>query len=230
MRAITQASLVLVASLFAYQARAGDITGRVLLKGTPPPERRIDVTSDPALADKFPKGLTTRRYQVSRDGGLQNVLVYLVGDFRGAKLEMPRTPAVLDHVDGLFQPYVMGVQIGQPLQLRCSDHTICGFTAEAKQNQDFVISPMSGVVSRAFTTSEVAVRFRDDVHPWNFAFVGVFAHPFFAVTDQAGRFTIPGVPAGRYTLEIFHPRTGKSAREVMVQNANTVADFTVIAK
>jgi hypothetical protein len=89
---------------------------------------------------------------------------------------------------------------------------------------------MSETVSRTFTAPEVAVRFKCDLHPWNFAYVGVFTHPFFAVTGEDGRFTIPNVPPGRYTLEIFHPKTGKSAKEIVVSNGRTVTEFSVRAK
>lgn len=107
---------------------AGDITGTVTLKGKPPPERRVDLQSHADLAAKHPKGLTTRHYEVGVNGGLQNVLVYLRGDFAGAKLEPFRTPTLLNYVDGLFQPYVLGVQVGQKLQLKCSTARFAAFT------------------------------------------------------------------------------------------------------
>ena len=53
--------------------------------------------------------------------------------------------------------------------------------------------------------------------PWNYAYVGVFSHPFFATTDKDGFFKIDGVPSGRYTLEMFHPRSGKTNRAVLVE-------------
>lgn len=69
-----------------------------------------------------------------------------------------------------------------------------------------------------------------DLHPWNVAYVGVFSHPYFTITDKDGTFTIPSVPPGRYTLEICHPRSGKIAKEVAVSDDKTVTDFTVTAK
>ena len=43
-----------------------------------------------------------------------------------------------------------------------------------------------------------------DVHPWMTAYVGVFDHPFFAVTGDGGRFEIQSVPPGTYTLVAWH--------------------------
>jgi hypothetical protein len=68
-------TLALLACSLALGSHASDITGRVTLKGTPQPERAVDLKSDAVLAAKHPNGLTTRHYQASRDGGLQHVLV-----------------------------------------------------------------------------------------------------------------------------------------------------------
>src|SRR5262249_41210166 len=114
-------TLTLVVCFLALRSHASDITGRVTLKGAPPPERAVDLKSYAALAAKHPNGLTTRHYQTSRDGGLQYVLVYVRGSFEAVTFGPPRTAPVLDHVDGLFQPYVMGIRVGQQLQLKCSD-------------------------------------------------------------------------------------------------------------
>jgi len=223
-------TLALVGCSLVLGSDASDITGRVTLKGMPPPERAVDLKSYAALAAKHPNGLTTRHYQASRDGGLQHVLVYVRGSFDGVTFEAPRTSPVLDHADGLFQPYVMGIRVGQQLQLKCSDGTICGFHATPKANQEFVMTPGEGTVPRTFTNPEVPVRFKCDLHPWNYAYVGVFAHPYFAVTDEQGRFTIRGVPAGKYSVEIFHPRSGTSAKPIIVTDQPADVDFEVIAR
>ena len=51
-----------------------------------------------------------------------------------------------------------------------------------------------------------------DVHPWMFAYIGVVDHPYFAVTDKDGNFTIKNVPAGKYTVEAVHQKAGPRAR------------------
>lgn len=223
-------TLVLIACSLALGSHASDITGRVTLKGKPPPERIVDLKSDAALAAKHPNGLTTRHYQVSADGGLQHVLVYVRDTFDGVTFEQPGTTAALDHAGGLFQPYVMGIRVGQPLQLKCSDGTICSFHTAPKANRAFAISPFHDTASRAFTEPEVPVRFKCDLHPWNYAYVGVFAHPFFTVTDERGQFTIRGVPLGRHTLEIFHPKGGTNAKQIVVTDKVGTVDFEMIAR
>ena len=58
------------------------------------------------------------------------------------------------------------------------------------------------------------VQLRCDAHGWMNAFLRVDRHPFHAVTDVRGRFAIPGIPPGRYTLKAWHERLGE--REVAV--------------
>jgi len=54
-----------------------DITGKVVLKGTPKPEITIDMTPDPKCGALHSTPVTTRHYLVDKDGGLANVFVYL---------------------------------------------------------------------------------------------------------------------------------------------------------
>ena len=53
-----------------------------------------------------------------------------------------------------------------------------------------------------------------DIHSHMSAYILVFNHPFFAVTDDDGRYSIPGVPPGTYTLvvwsELGHAETRRS--------------------
>jgi hypothetical protein len=157
MNATTKFTLTLITFGFVLNSRAGDITGRITLKGTPPPERTVELKSDAALAAKHPNGLTTRHYQLGLDGGLQHVLVFVRGSFDGASFEIPRSSLVLDHTGGLFQPYVMGIRVGQQLQLKCSDGTICSFHTAPKANRAFAMSPFRDAVPRTFTEPEVPV-------------------------------------------------------------------------
>jgi hypothetical protein len=88
-------------------------------------------------------------------------------------------------------------------------------------------------MSQVFTAPEVMVRFKCDVHGWMAAHVGVVAHPYFAVSDEAGRFEIKDLPPGAYTLEAWHEKFGRTTAQVTVgeKQAQTVAfAFTAEAK
>ena len=75
------------------------------------------------------------------------------------------------------------------------------------------------------------VRFKCDVHGWMAAYVGVVAHPYFAVTGADGSFKLDGVPPGTYTVEAWHERFGTKTAQVTVgdRQAQTVP-FTFAAE
>jgi hypothetical protein len=60
------------------------------------------------------------------------------------------------------------------------------------------------------------------------AYVGVLQHPFFAVTDQNGRFEIKGVPPGTYTLVAWHEKyqQGLTQSVTVGAGAAATADFS----
>jgi hypothetical protein len=51
----------------------------------------------------------------------------------------------------------------------------------------------------------IGLRLQCDVHVHMNAWAAAFDHPYFAVTDEQGRFEIAGIPAGSYTLVAWHP-------------------------
>ncbi len=71
-------------------------------------------------------------------------------------------------------------------------------------------------VSRVFNQAEIGLPFKCDVHGWMNAYVNVVPHPFFAVTKDDGSFEIKGLPAGSYTLELWHERLGTQTLPVTV--------------
>jgi hypothetical protein len=96
-------------------------------------------------------------------------------------------------------------------------------------NQAFNVGqPAQGMRERhVFTAPEVMVRLKCDVHNWMAAYIGVMAHPFFAVTGPDGTFALAGVPPGTYVVEAWHETLGTRTAQVTVgrQQAGT-ATFT----
>ena len=69
------------------------------------------------------------------------------------------------------------------------------------------------------------IKVKCEVHPWEFAFIGVVDHPFFAVTGKDGNFKLPAnLPAGEYVIEAIHPKAGAQTQTIAVgeQEARTV--------
>jgi hypothetical protein len=54
------------------------------------------------------------------------------------------------------------------------------------------------------------------------AWIGIFDHPFFAVTGDDGSFTISGLPEGTYEIEAWHEKLGTKSANVIVKPGETV--------
>lgn len=198
----------------------GVISGRVFLRGTPPPEKII--TLDAACGRLPPPNsvLTTRHYQVGADGGLANVFVYISsGTLKGGPQE---SVPVLDNVNCEFQPYVLGVRAGQIFRIRNSDPLLHNFhlmPTPGSGNPEFNLAlPVKGMrVPKVIERPEVVAKVKCDVHPWMFAYLGVMDHPWFAVTDRNGSFALPpGLPAGSHQLVFKHLKAGERLQTVSV--------------
>ena len=69
---------------------------------------------------------------------------------------------------------------------------------------------------QTFTTAEVMVPLKCDLHGWMNAYIGVVDHPFFAVTREGGRFELKGLPPGTYTIEAWHAKAGTQTQQVTI--------------
>jgi uncharacterized protein (DUF2141 family) len=212
---------------------AADLTGKITLKGTPPPEKVIDMSADAKCSAAHPQPITTRHYVVAADGGLANVFVYVKSGLEGKTFPASTDAPELDQSGCEYSPYVLGVQVNQKFKIKNSDATLHNVHATPKSNQEFNFAqPIQNMTSeRSFSKPEVMVRFKCDVHPWMFAYMGVVDNPCFAVSAKDGTFTLKNVPPGKYTIEAFHMKAGTQTQEVEVTDGqNKPVDFTFEVK
>lgn len=204
-----------------------NVTGRAILRGTPPPEKQIAL--DPTCGRLHTKPMTTRHFIVGETGGLANVFVYVKSG--AVSLGPPVAQNVLlDQVGCEFQPYVLGVQVNQTLLVRNSDPLMHNVHITPMQNRERTVAQRARGMTTPFVFQrpEVLVRFKCDVHPWMFAYAGVVDHPWFAVTDKNGKFTLPsGLSSGRYTLAAVHPKAGELIQDLTI-NASGVEPVTFV--
>jgi plastocyanin len=224
-------SLLLISSVFcALQlVCAGDLTGTITFKGTPPGERELSpIRDNPDCSAMYPGALPkTKFYVVGAGGELADVVVYLKG-VPSASTGASAPPVVLDQKGCLYTPQILAIQTGQKVVVKNSDpcvhnvHTKPAANAEANQVQ----MPGGADLTFTFDKPEPFLKFQCDVHPWMFAWVSVFDHPYFAVSGADGKFTIKNVPAGKYTLEAAHRKLGVQTAEVEVKADGAAQNFT----
>jgi len=227
--------LLLSLGLFAAVqiASAGDITGTITLKGTPPAAKEITpIKDDPNCAAMYPGALPkTMFYVVGANGELADVVVSLKG-ISGQSTGASAPPVVLDQKGCLYSPQILAVQTGQKIIVKNSDPCVHNVHTSPTANPEVNQVQMPGGADLTFTFDkpEPFLKFRCDVHPWMFAWVTVVDHPYFAVSDKDGKFTIKNVPPGKYTIQAAHRKLGVQTAEVEVKDGNVTQDFTFEVK
>lgn len=198
-------------------ATAGNIAGKITFEGTPPAPQPIRMDSDRNCASQSDTA-TDQSVLVDGSGALQNVFVYVKDGLGNLRFPVPAQAAVLDQKGCVYIPRVVGVQVGQPLEVVNSDPTLHNVHAIPSANQEFNTGqPIQGMKhTHTFSTKEVMVPFKCDVHGWMRAYVGVVDHPYFAVTGEGGTFTLKGLPPGTYTVEAWHETLGTQTQTVTI--------------
>lgn len=86
-------------------------------------------------------------------------------------------------------------------------------------------------ITMAFDKAEIFLQSKCSVHPWMGAYIAVMDHPFFSVSNQKGEFDLKNLPAGNYTLEVWHEVFGTQTKEIKINDGeNLKIDFSFKAK
>ena len=215
---------------------AGDITGTVTLKGTPPDEKKITPIMDDANCSKLHTTVpTTHFYVVGPKGELADVVVSLQG-ISGKSTGASAPPVTLDQKGCEYTPSIFAVQTGQKIIVRNSDPVLHNVhdvpTADSgNPEKNEAQLPNGPDLTFSFSKPEMFLKFKCDVHQWMFAWASVFDHPYFAVSGKDGTFKIANVPPGKYKIQAAHRKAGTVTQEVEVKDGEPAkVDFTLEAK
>jgi plastocyanin len=210
-------------------ATAGNIDGVVSFDGVAPKNESIRMNADPVCVKENPTPQTQETYEVA-DGKLANVFVYVKDGLGNFSYDAPAGPMEIDQKGCRYHPHVFGMRVGQKLVIVNSDPTLHNIHAiPQKGNTEFNTGqPIQNMkTEHVFTTKEVMVPFKCDVHGWMNAYVGVLDHPYFAVTGPDGKFSLKGLPPGTYTIEAWHEKAGTQTAQVTIGAKETKeANFT----
>ena len=217
-------------------ATAGDITGTVTLKGTSPSDVKIDMSSDPKCSAQHATPATTHHYVVNPQGEVANCVVALQG-ISGKSTGASAPTVMLDQKGCEYVPQILAIQTGQKLEVENSDPTLHNVDIQpvdtsGNKGDNQAQLPGSAPLTFTFSHPEMFMKFKCDVHPWMFAWVSVFDHPYFAVTDKDGKYTIKNVPDGKYTIAVYHRKFAPSGQtaQVEVKGGAVTQNFTLEAK
>ena len=197
-------------------AQWGSVTGRVVVTGDVPEAPLLHAKGDSQVKEPI-----CRAHDIADDSllvdsetkGLANVFVFLQRapdqihpDLRSDELE----DLVFDQKLCRFEPHAMVVRTNQTVLVKSDDpvlhntHTFPVFNRA--ENMAIPADERTGIpmTFRIKEPSPVAVKC--DIHPWMRAWWLVVDHPYAAVTDERGEFTIDNLPAGEHEFRVWHER------------------------
>lgn len=160
-----------------------------------------------------------------------NVFVKLEGSFPAAP-PVPARPVEIDQSACFYVPRVTGARVGQALRIKNGDNLLHNVHSESTKNNAFNFAePVKGMQRDIVLKDEEMLRIGCDVHRWMTAWVGVVSHPYFAVSDAKGTFTIANVPPGRRNVTAWHESFGTLTKPVEVKAGQTATvDFVFAQK
>ncbi|MEQ2009691.1 MAG: carboxypeptidase regulatory-like domain-containing protein [Limisphaerales bacterium] len=213
-----------IGALVVNALPARGILGRVVLRGTPPPEQVISM--DPSCGKIHVGKATTRFFAVAANGGLADVFVSVTELPRG-QWEPPAKPVEIRQRGCEYLPYVSAAQAGQIIRVFNDDPLMHNVhpapTVEGNEEQNRVqINAGAPPLDHSFPKPELFLRFKCDVHPWMFAYMSIVEHPFFGVSAADGQFALPEPPPGDYTLRFIHRKAGEKFVAVSVRPGRRV--------
>jgi plastocyanin len=204
-----------------------DVTGTVKFEGKAPPRRPINMAGVAQCAQLHKGPVLEETLIVGKGGELANVVVSLKNPPAGGKA--PAEPAVLDQKGCRYEPHVLPMMVGQRVLVKNSDPFLHNVHGLPEENSGFNFGQNNVDPGKAINPMKAAEIFRVkcDVHPWMSAWFAVFDHPYFAVTDASGKFTLKGVPDGEHEVLLWHEKLGESEAKVTVKGGKGELNATM---
>jgi len=201
----------------------GSLVGTVRYGGVVPEARTVSVTEDTATCGA---SQLVQSVRVGPDGGLADAVVSLVDISRGAA-PVPAMAPTLDQRGCTFRPHVLLAPTGATVQVLNSDPLTHNVHTAAFDNRSVNRTQPTGMgaIELNFDAPE-KVKIKCDLHPWMSAWIIVTDHPYHAVTDENGSFSLSNIPAGSYTVEVWHESLGARSQMVTVA-AGEVHDMAI---
>jgi plastocyanin len=182
----------------------GTIRGRVELRPSGGELARRPAPGDVAMAK--PADHTDRRRSV----------VYLETAPRAAFDQREEPRAKLDQRNETFVPHVMAIVAGTTVDFPNNDATYHNVFS-LSSTKPFDLGRYAGGRSKSVRFDRPGiVRVFCDIHAHMSAYILVFAHRYFAVTDDQGGYRIENVPPGAYTVVAWNETTPQDTRRVAV--------------
>lgn len=178
----------------------GTVTGRILLDSADTYLRTLQIQRDQEVCGaSHPNPSRPGTF-----GGVQGCIVWLDGIKQGKDFAYNKSPE-MDQVGCEFLPHTLIMRAGTSLIVHNSDHALHNFHVYNENISIANEAQPEGAPPREITALSKPGIYKAicDVHPWMRGFICVAEHPYYAITDSTGSFTLSDVPPGTYSLKVF---------------------------
>lgn len=149
---------------------------------------------------------------------------------QGMVFPAPEKHAAMDQKNLVFVPHVLPVLAGTTVDYINSDDVLHNVFSPDKCAEKFNLGTWPKGQTRSFEFKEPGCfpAMLCNVHPEMEAYVVVLDNPYYAVSAKDGSYEIKNVPAGKYTLKIWHERLkGQSVEVEVPENGEVTVDFEI---
>jgi hypothetical protein len=183
----------------------GTITGTVKWSGPVPHLPTAVINKDNQICD--PNSQKTRdleRLIIGPQSGVANTVVFLKDITRGKAMNLPAERRFLDQKHCRYEPHILLVPVKGELQMESSDATLHTVHMDGAATYNLPFPFPNQVISRPMQTAGLVELKCNGGHTWMNAEMFVVNHPYYAITDENGKFELTNVPKGNYEIEAWH--------------------------
>ena len=194
----------------------GSLSGRFVYAGDPPQQAVLELNKDIEFC--MPKKPLDQELIVDpKTRGLRNVVLWL--EPRNAGETIPVHPSyektadakvAFDNADCQFEPHIRILRTTQTLVLGNKDkinHNVAVFFFNNDPFNENI--PTGDTIEKTLTKAErLPAKVSCPIHAWMIGYMVVKDHPYVAVTDAQGSFELKNLPAGEWTLRLWHEKPG----------------------
>jgi Carboxypeptidase regulatory-like domain len=211
----------------------GAISGSATLRGTPPKTKPFDLSkqsecvkmhaSDPL----FPESVL-----VGPGNSLRNVLVYISAGAPDANSSVPVERALFDQQGCHYTTHVLPLRVGQEVAISNNDPFPHNIHPMARLNREWnkLQPPNTPPFYYSYDQPEF-IPVKCNIHSWMQGYFVVLKTRYAAVTGGDGRFTLPNLPPGRYSVTAWHEVYGTQTQEVTIgSNETQTINFNFTSK
>jgi hypothetical protein len=192
----------------------GTISGTVKWSGQVPHSVEFPVTKDSNICDPDGKKTTDlERLIIGPQGGVANTVVYLRNITAGKAMDLPEQRRHLDQKRCRYLPHILLVPEQGTLDMMSSDATLHTIHMDGAATYNLPFPFPDKVSSRSMPTAGLVNLRCNGGHVWMNAEMFVVVHPYYAVTDESGRFQFTDVPPGTYQIVAWHEGWGLAGKE-----------------